>query len=118
MRDPHPRTGPSWRQVPPLTLFEFSAWRSNNALRANNVRSGTGVVSAAKRSSLRRRFRSRASLERQSYFKTRQWIGGPRGRANGYAFGLSFHIVARTAIVITEQARIEYMTINHAVCSE
>ena len=43
-------------------LFEFSASKSSNAFRANNVRSGTGVVSAAKRSPLRRRRRSRASL--------------------------------------------------------
>jgi hypothetical protein len=36
--------------VPPFTLFEFVASKFNNALRANNVKSGTGVIDAAQRS--------------------------------------------------------------------
>jgi hypothetical protein len=36
--------------VPPFTLFEFVASKFSNALRAYNVKSGTGVVDAAPRS--------------------------------------------------------------------
>jgi hypothetical protein len=36
--------------VPPFTLFEFVASKFSNALRANNVKSGTGVIDAAQRS--------------------------------------------------------------------
>jgi len=38
--------------------------------------------------------------------------------AAGYAFGLSLHIVASTAAATTAHATMEYITINHAVCSE
>jgi hypothetical protein len=36
-------------KVPPFTLFESVASQPGNALRANNVKSGTGVVDAATR---------------------------------------------------------------------
>ena len=40
------------------------------------------------------------------------------GWADGYAFGFSRHMVASTTIVTTAHARIEYITISQAVCSE
>ena len=40
----------SVRMVPPFTLFEFVAPQSSNVHRANNVKGGTGVAEAGKRS--------------------------------------------------------------------
>ena len=37
-------------RVPPFTLFEFVTSQLSDAFRANNVKSGTGVVDAATRS--------------------------------------------------------------------
>jgi len=41
----------SANQVPPFTLFAFVATQSSNAFGANNVKSGTGGIDAASRSS-------------------------------------------------------------------
>ena len=38
--------------VPPFTLFEIVASQSSSVLRANNVKSGTGVAEAATRLTL------------------------------------------------------------------